>query len=46
MFDAQVAVLRERYRCITFDLRGHRRSELSTTGYDMDTLADDAAGLY
>jgi 3-oxoadipate enol-lactonase len=45
MFDAQVAALRERYRCITFDLRGHGRSELSATGYDMDTLAGDLAAL-
>jgi len=45
MFDAQVAALSEHYRCITFDLRGHGKSELSTTGYDMDTLAGDAAAL-
>src|SRR5262245_41797025 len=45
MFDAQVAALSAHYRCITFDLRGHGKSELSTTGYDMDTLAGDAAAL-
>src|SRR5262249_52496727 len=45
MFEAQVAALRDRYRCVTFDLRGHGRSELTTGGYDMDTLADDAVAL-
>jgi non-heme chloroperoxidase len=28
-------------RCITFDRRGHGRSDLPGWGYDMDTLADD-----
>ena len=45
MFEAQVAALRDRYRCVTFDLRGHGQSELTTDGYDMDTLADDAVAL-
>jgi len=45
MFEAQVAELRARYRCITFDLRGHGKSELTETGYDMDTLAGDASAL-
>src|SRR5262245_11329685 len=45
MFEAQVAALRDRYRCITFDLRGHGQSELTTDGYDMDTLAGDAVAL-
>lgn len=45
MFDAQVATLKDRYRCITFDFRGHGRSGVPRDGYDMDTLADDAAAL-
>lgn len=45
MFDAQVAALRDRYRCITFDFRGQGQSEVTPGGYDMDTLADDAAVL-
>jgi 3-oxoadipate enol-lactonase len=45
MFDAQVASLSGRYRCVTFDFRGQGRSEVTADGYDMDTLADDAAAL-
>src|SRR5262245_22523011 len=45
MFDAQVAALRERYRCVAFDFRGQGKSEVTRTGYDMDTLANDAAAL-
>ena len=32
-------------RCITYDRRGHGRSEDPGHGYDADTLADDLAGL-
>jgi len=46
MFDDQVRVLRDRYRCVTFDFRGQGRSEVTRDGYDMDTLADDAANLF
>lgn len=45
MFDAQVAALKGRYRCITFDFRGQGRSEVTADGYDMETLSDDAAAL-
>lgn len=45
MFDAQVAALRGRHRCITFDFRGQGQSEVTAGGYDMETLADDAAAL-
>jgi pimeloyl-ACP methyl ester carboxylesterase len=45
MFDAQVAALSDRYRCIAFDHRGQGKSATPFTGYDMDTLAEDAAGL-
>ena len=45
LFDRQVEALAPRYRCITFDFRGHGRSQVTTGGYDMDSLTADAAGL-
>lgn len=45
IFDHQVAALKDRYRVIAFDFRGHGESEVTRGGYDMDTLAADAAGL-
>lgn len=45
MYDHQVAVLKERFRCITFDFRGQGQSQVTDTGYDMDTLTEDAAAL-
>lgn len=45
MFDEQVRALQGRYRCVTFDFRGQGQSEVTADGYDMDTLAVDAAGL-
>ena len=45
MFAPQVEHLKKRYRCITMDLRGHGQSELTESGYDMDSLTQDAIGL-
>jgi len=45
MFQAQVAALKGRYRCVTFDFRGQGESDVAASGYDMDTLADDASAL-
>jgi pimeloyl-ACP methyl ester carboxylesterase len=45
MYDAQVAAFRDRYRCITYDHRGQGQSQITDGGYDMDTLAVDAATL-
>ncbi len=45
MFDAQVAALEGSYRCVTFDWRGQGQSEITESGYDMDTLTQDAAAL-
>jgi 3-oxoadipate enol-lactonase len=45
MFDDQIETLRSHDRCIAYDFRGQGRSEITTSGYDMDTLADDAAAL-
>ncbi|HEY4421254.1 MAG TPA: alpha/beta hydrolase [Pseudonocardia sp.] len=46
MWEYQVAAFREAgYRCIALDRRGHGRSDVPGTGYDLDTLAGDLAGL-
>jgi len=45
MWDAQIAALRSRFRCVAYDHRGQGESEAATTGLDMDTLADDAVAL-
>ncbi|HEY2744920.1 MAG TPA: alpha/beta fold hydrolase [Polyangia bacterium] len=45
MFDAEVAALSSRYRCIAYDHRGQGRSASSPTPYDMERLTDDAAAL-
>lgn len=45
MFDDQVDRLAGRYRCVTIDWRGQGRSPAASGGYDMDTLADDAAAI-
>lgn len=33
------------FRCVTYDRRGHGRSDIASGGYDLDTLADDIAVL-
>lgn len=46
MWSQQVPDLTEAgLRCVTYDRRGHGRSDQPATGYDLDTLADDLAGL-
>jgi pimeloyl-ACP methyl ester carboxylesterase len=45
LFQFQVAALRSRYRCVTLDFRGQGESEVTASGYDMDTLTDDALAL-
>ena len=45
MFDAQIAALKDRYRCVSFDFRGQGQTEVTKDGYDMDTLYADAAAL-
>jgi len=45
MWDAQIAALRSRFRCVAYDHRGQGDSEAATTGLDMDTLADDVVAL-
>jgi 3-oxoadipate enol-lactonase len=45
MFDAQVDLLKEHYRCVAFDFRGQGQSEVTRSGYDMETLYADAVAL-
>jgi len=45
MWRFQVAAFRGRHRCVSYDHRGQGRSEVTVAGYDMDTLAEDAAAL-
>lgn len=45
MFDAQVAALESRFRCIAFDHRGQGQSEVTESGYSMDELTEDALEL-
>ncbi len=40
-FNQQIIALRDRYRCITLDLRGHGDSLVSAAGFELDTLAHD-----
>ena len=44
-FASQMQSLRNRYRCVAFDHRGHGRSEVTETGYDMENLYADAVTL-
>jgi pimeloyl-ACP methyl ester carboxylesterase len=45
MFRAQIDHFKSRYRCIAYDHRGQGKSEVTKTGYDMDSLFLDAAAL-
>lgn len=45
MFEAQIARLRDRYRCIAWDHRGQGRSGVAQTGYDIETLTADGEAL-
>jgi pimeloyl-ACP methyl ester carboxylesterase len=45
MFEKQVAVLKEKYRCVLFDFRGQGKSAIAEDGYDMDSLAADAVAV-
>jgi 3-oxoadipate enol-lactonase len=46
LFAPQIAILKERYRCVAYDHRGQGRSGDGTgNAIDMDTLASDAAAL-
>jgi non-heme chloroperoxidase len=46
MWDYQFAAFQSQgFRCISFDRRGHGRSDQPVQGYDYDTFADDIAAL-
>ncbi|MGP9493133.1 alpha/beta fold hydrolase [Psychrobacter sp. AOP7-B1-24] len=45
MYDKQVEYFQSDYRCIAFDFRGQGQSEVTKSGYDMETLTEDALGL-
>jgi pimeloyl-ACP methyl ester carboxylesterase len=45
IFDHQLEALKDRYRCIAFDFRGHGDSEVTDDGYAVDELTEDAAAL-
>lgn len=46
MWAYQVAHLSEQgFRCIAYDRRGHGRSDPTSRGFDIDTLADDLAAV-
>ena len=40
-----VALNAKGFRCVAPDRRGHGRSEMPMTGYDLDTLTDDVAAV-
>ena len=43
---SQIAALDAKgFRCVAPDRRGHGRSEMPSSGYDLDTLTDDVAAL-
>ena len=45
MFRAQIDYFKARYRCIAYDHRGQGKSEVTQSGYDMDSLFLDAVAL-
>ena len=45
IFDRQLEALKDGYRCIAFDFRGHGRSDVPDSGYSVDALTTDAAEL-
>lgn len=45
MFRSQIDALKSRHRCVALDFRGQGKSEVTSDGYDMETLFADAAAL-
>lgn len=45
LFYKQIAVLKNNFRIIAYDHRGQGKSEVTKSGYDMDSLYEDAAQL-
>ncbi len=44
-YDAQVAALRDRYRCVRLDFRGQGRSAVAAGGYQIEQHAADVAAV-
>lgn len=45
MFNGQIDVFKDRFRCVSFDHRGHGQSEVTKDGYELDNLVTDAISL-
>jgi len=45
MWDEQVELLRDRFRVLAFDTRGHGKSDAPSGAYTLDELVEDAHGL-
>ncbi len=45
MFDKQIEHFKNDYRCIAFDFRGQGQSQITKSGYDMESLTEDALAL-
>jgi 3-oxoadipate enol-lactonase len=45
MFKGQIDSLKNQFRCITFDHRGHGKSEVTKDGYELDNLVTDTITL-
>lgn len=45
MYDKQIAHFQDDYRCIAFDFRGQGQSQITKSGYDMETLTEDTLAL-
>ena len=46
IWGSQIAALDAKgFRCVAPDRRGHGRSEMPSSGYDLDTLTDDVAAV-
>lgn len=42
MFQGQINELNDKFRCISYDHRGHGKSEVTNSGYELDNLVNDA----
>ena len=45
LWDAQAAALKDRYRVLRYDIRGHGGSDVPSAPYTLEQMADDLHGL-